>query len=765
MKSLFIATAAATLAAGCAAPTDAELSHMRDAEARLAVCANDSEKLDSILDLVTLPTDKQQSLLVAAVNHDNRDCVEVMLEHGFDPDSTFGGRPLFIACRKNRVQMAEMLLDAGAGILDEYMVNAVRGNQLELAEVLLKHGAAPKPNLIAGCSPDMLKLLLKYGLKPNDRGADGVPPLLYAIDEASYPKAEMLLDAGAKTNLIPSSRRLEDVKNTALILLLVKHGATLKPIQSRQNIFAMAVRESNLELLDLMLKEGFTIDKSNLEIIFGAAAQSGDLLVMKKILDGCGDNLLNCIPEGQPFITDVFVKESRSSTENTRIIAELIEHGMPCRPEIIISTIRKAMKQGDDETVARICRLIVGRPDEMQILALSCSYTQDNTILKKMLDAGCTPPTDSPMLAVAIVRGDNELADMLMTRKAGINSMDREFNTPLIYACKKADLKMVEKLLEAGADVNYSTSSQNSALAAAMTAYLQTLTHRGAPCTPGTSPSTNSIYNLEKIIGLLVASGAKVAPYPTQDSMLMMDAVVRAGNTELMDKLLAAGISPSIQIFGCPTPLAKAATYGGSPNMFEYLLDHGADPNTILPNGTSLLQWLTLSSDVTKVRSMLDHGANPNIRNLDNSTPLMKVCSISIADMLIAAGADVNARDAKKQTVLMTMGDMSPDMLEFMVKAGIDVNAQNADGTTALMRAARENSPAAIRMLLSLKANPMLTDKAGKTALDYTHNKDISAIIEQAMVVEQADVKPTPTAKSLEAATPEPDRVVGQPSE
>jgi ankyrin repeat protein len=45
------------------------------------------------------------------------------------------------------------------------------------------------------------------------------------------------------------------------------------------------------------------------------------------------------------------------------------------------------------------------------------------------------------------------------------------------------------------------------------------------------------------------------------------------------------------------------------------LLDRGADPNHVEPQGTTALYWAAMNCDVHKTRLLLEHGADPSRRN------------------------------------------------------------------------------------------------------------------------------------------------------
>jgi ankyrin repeat protein len=101
-------------------------------------------------------------------------------------------------------------------------------------------------------------------------------------------------------------------------------------------------------------------------------------------------------------------------------------------------------------------------------------------------------------------------------------------------------------------------------------------------------------------------------------------------------------------------------------------------------------------------------------------------------ELLLAAGAAVDARDAKQATALA--GVAFKDDLAIarrLIAAGADVNAANDMGRTPLMFAVMFGRAAMVDLLLEAGANPTLADLEGRTALDLAAGHKDPAIYDR----------------------------------
>ncbi len=99
-----------------------------------------------------------------------------------------------------------------------------------------------------------------------------------------------------------------------------------------------------------------------------------------------------------------------------------------------------------------------------------------------------------------------------------------------------------------------------------------------------------------------------------------------------------------------------------------------------------------------------------------------------VAELLLANGANVNARDVYGNTPLHIAGMVffpgffdNTDLVELLLSKGADLNAKNDEGDTALMIAADSVRLGVVKALLARGADVNATNKDGKTALNQPH--------------------------------------------
>ena len=161
--------------------------------------------------------------------------------------------------------------------------------------------------------------------------------------------------------------------------------------------------------------------------------------------------------------------------------------------------------------------------------------------------------------------------------------------------------------------------------------------------------------------------------------------------------------------YGC-TPMWYAAHCGYQADVVKLLIDHGAD----IHKGNPLV-WKVIFRDTESVRVLIEAGADVN--NADNymveEPPIAASCTLDaefdgeipdsteITRMLIAAGADIEARDYQEYTALLRALEHGyEESANMLLDAGANIHVRDENGNTPLLHAAYKCSAALVRRLL-----------------------------------------------------------------
>ena len=150
----------------------------------------------------------------------------------------------------------------------------------------------------------------------------------------------------------------------------------------------------------------------------------------------------------------------------------------------------------------------------------------------------------------------------------------------------------------------------------------------------------------------------------------------------------------------------------------ERLIGSGADINYSGESGWTPLTKAAAWGRAKAVKLLLDHKANPNSVKSPgwNYSALCLAKTPEIADLLLAAGADVNARlygrDVHILSYCVSCG--SKEMVQWFIDHGVNPAKVKCDEPTLLFSA---NGPDIAEMLIDHGVDLNATDKQGRTAL------------------------------------------------
>ncbi len=313
-----------------------------------------------------------------------------------------------------------------------------------------------------------------------------------------------------------------------------------------------------------------------------------------------------------------------------------------------------------------------------------------------LMSAGVNKTSVEELLA-AIQAGSNARVKALLEEGADPNVTDSEGVPALMNAVLYGDAEMVRMLLGRGAVVNTRDSAGGTAL----------LWAAGDPVKAG----------------LLMDFGADVNAQSESGRTPLMTAAATAGGAGTVALMLQAGANPNLRdrLSGIPivwtgggggTALIEAARVGDLETV-RLLVSHGADVNARDGHGGTALSEAAFYGRTKIVRFLLSKGARITATDAPSKkSPLALAAmrgNIAIADMLIAAGANVNETDESGVTPLMWAADsdhVNPRLISRLLKAGADPNLKDKQGETALIKARKRGQTAAVELLKGAGASP-----------------------------------------------------------
>ena len=160
-------------------------------------------------------------------------------------------------------------------------------------------------------------------------------------------------------------------------------------------------------------------------------------------------------------------------------------------------------------------------------------------------------------------------------------------------------------------------------------------------------------------------------------------------NIELARALLESGANintPRVNNLDL-TPLILA-TNRNLPDIVRFLLDNGADIDTLDYNDETALHDAIINEFTDIVDLLLDAGADPNLTNHEGETPLymaIEANNVAIVRALLEHDADPNEETLNGNTLLHMAIDLpSLDIVRVLLDNGADPELENQNNETAL---------------------------------------------------------------------------------
>ncbi|MDT8399373.1 MAG: ankyrin repeat domain-containing protein [Pseudomonadales bacterium] len=386
-------------------------------------------------------------------------------------------------------------------------------------------------------------------------------------------------------------------------------------------------------------------------------------------------------------------------------------------------------------------------------------------LVRLLLDAGANPDSSNQDKQTALMLAANigalDIARMLIDHGANVNTIESfRGQTALMWAAAENHPAVAELLIEYGADV--SVRAVHDDWPRQITSEPRAQFRQTGGLTALLYATRSGCYRCAVAI---VEAGADVNQ-ANPDGITPLINALDNKSFDIAMYLLDKGANPSVWDMNGRTPLYVAVDMNSfklrgfgfgfgfitaaprqtdtftAMDVIERLLAMGVDTNHQLtrmrPNGngrgrfvdymmrggTGPLMVATLSYDNEAIQALLMHGAEVDLTNVFQMTPLMAAAGmsgsarggaappgdepqarvISTIDLLLDAGADINARVTDSHT--------------YTAKLDAYIQGRDQEGRTALFSAAELGWDQVVKHLIDRGADPTVRDAAGQSVLD-----------------------------------------------
>lgn len=231
------------------------------------------------------------------------------------------------------------------------------------------------------------------------------------------------------------------------------------------------------------------------------------------------------------------------------------------------------------------------------------------------------------------------------------------------------------------------------------------------------------------LLGVTVALGHSAVAGELSDS-------VSANDLAQVNTLLASGADvnePSR--FGTPLHIASDL---GAVEVMAALIAAGAAIEAEGRGGAHPLHLAATKNHSAAVTLLIEHGATVDSRDSFGFTPLMAALSFppegfDAAEVLIAAGADLNAQDKADQLTALhwAAGRGRLDAARFLIAKGADVNFRGGTEGTPLHEAVWRRKLEMIVFLVESGADINAVNKSGETPIDFARgNAEVTKLFQ-----------------------------------
>ncbi|KAJ5642275.1 hypothetical protein N7490_006275 [Penicillium lividum] len=326
-------------------------------------------------------------------------------------------------------------------------------------------------------------------------------------------------------------------------------------------------------------------------------------------------------------------------------------------------------------------------------------------------DINSTDGTGTYPVIWASVNGYEKVVQLLLENGAEVNAQGGFYGNALQAASYEGHDKIVQLLLEKGAEVNAQGGACGNALqAASLRGYdttVQLLLEKGAEVNAqggyyGNALQAASIKGHDKIVQLLLEKGAEVNAQGGYYGNALYTASIK-GHDKIVQLLLDKGAEVNAQ-GGSYGNALYAASIKGHDKIVQLLLEKGAEVNAQGGYYGNALQAASIKGHDKIVQLLLEKGAEVNAQGGYYANALYAAAREGhnkMVQLLLEKGAEVNAQGGEYGNALQAASFGGHDkMVQLLLEKGAEVNAQGGYYGNALQAASIKGHDKIVQLLL-----------------------------------------------------------------
>ncbi|KAG2449821.1 hypothetical protein HYH02_005344 [Chlamydomonas schloesseri] len=525
----------------------------------------------------------------------------------------------------------------------------------------------------------LARTLLEAGALVNTFAKDGSTPLMAAVRKGSIEVVELLLEEGARTELINSAT-----------------GA---------GPLLLAAVFSNMDLVQLLLER-----KAMPDVQWGGP--NGPVTPLTAV----AAKVCEPKPTAEQYLQIVEALLAAGASPDVIVDAskgETLLHNAVARSQVALVRALLGVKANPDTPSKGLTPLMTA------VRLSSCE------LVEALIDGGAEVEAKNEFngksaFSMAVNLGNLELVQLLLAKGAAVDARwfnPNEYNAPILTVCCKCDESLGRGLsYSLSRSVGGSSAALNAVAVAAATAAagstaLLSKSTSGGP--EGSGPSSVSRGSGTQvyldIVRVLLNGGADPNTQGSRNGVTPLLIAVENAHMGLLRVLLEAGANPNLADTSGDTPLISAATEGLL-DMARALLDAGAAVNAQRRDGWVALMGAVLSRSAALTELLLGAGAAagvlvpPGVHLAMESTPLMAACgegAVDVAKLLLAAGADPNQANTAGQTaVWCACRGGRTEAVELLLAAGAKLRPNGQASLSPLVQAAYSGNRRCVELVL-----------------------------------------------------------------